>query len=106
VQLLDYLTKLAPVKWSEDAAGDLAVMAPLVVGGTSIYLAATAAESTQVKARLHREHEQLVGLIASLEAKLDTQFAKMAPAAVVERERDRLEAASRREALLRKALRD
>jgi valyl-tRNA synthetase len=107
VELLEYLTKLAPVEWSENASGDLAGMAPLVVGGTSIYLAATtAAESPQVEARLRREHEQLVAFIAKLEGKLNTQFAKMAPAAVVERERDRLEAASRREALLRKALRD
>jgi valyl-tRNA synthetase len=105
-ELLDYLTKLAPVEWSEDSGGELEGMAPLVVGGTSIYLAAAAAESPQVEARLRRDHDQLVAFITRLQAKLNTRFAEMAPAEVVERERDRLEAAIRREALLRKARKD
>ncbi|MHB1526015.1 MAG: valine--tRNA ligase [Candidatus Dormibacteria bacterium] len=104
-EVLGYLEKLAPVQWVEAAVGNLEGMAPLVVGQSSIRLASTAAaQSEQLKAKMRRELERLTTFRRSLETKLGSPFATLAPPQLVERERTRLEEASRRETLLRDAL--
>jgi len=80
-------------------------MAPLVVGNTTVRLATTAAaQSPQIEARMRRELEQLEQNQTRLSVRLAGPFATSAPEDVVQRDRDRLEEASRRAALLRSAL--
>ncbi|MHB1501830.1 MAG: valine--tRNA ligase [Candidatus Dormibacteria bacterium] len=100
-----YLPAMAPVSWVEAELGSLKGVAPLVVGQTTVRLAPTAAgESPQIRARMERELEHLMQLRLRLETHLDGPFATGAPPEVVQRERDRLEEASRREAMLRASL--
>ncbi|HVD04320.1 MAG TPA: valine--tRNA ligase [Candidatus Dormibacteraeota bacterium] len=104
-ELRDYLAVMVPVEWVGAEVGSLAGMAPLVVGNTTVRLATTAAaQSPQIEARMRRELEQLEQNQTRLSVRLAGPFATSAPEDVVQRDRDRLEEASRRAALLRSAL--
>lgn len=104
-ELRRYLAAMVPVEWVGEEVGSLAGMAPLVVGNVTVRLANTAAaQSPQIEARMRRELEQLEQSEARLSARLAGPFATSAPQGVVQRDRDRLEEASRRAALLRSAL--
>lgn len=99
------LPLLVPVEWVDSRVDEMDGVAPLVVGGTTVRLASSAASaSPQIRTRMERELDQLGQLRARLEAHLSGPFATNAPEAVVQRERDRLAEASRREAALRSSL--
>ncbi len=99
------LPALVPVAWVDPTIGEMEGVAPLVVGGNTVRLASSAAAaSPQIRARMERELEQLARLRARLESHLGGPFASNAPGEVVQRERDRLAEASRREAALRSSL--
>ncbi len=99
-----YLAQLTPVEWEESENGAAEGFATLAVGGSVIHLGAGAARHQEVRARLEREVRELESVRASLERKLASEFAVKAPAEVVARERARMEAAVRREDLLRRSL--
>ncbi|MHB1575052.1 MAG: valine--tRNA ligase [Candidatus Dormibacteria bacterium] len=99
------LPTLVPVVWVDPTLGEMQGVAPLVVRRNTVRLASSAAgESPQIRSRMERELEHLLQLRERLESHLAGPFATNAPSEVVQRERDRLAEASRREAALRSSL--
>jgi valyl-tRNA synthetase len=101
-EALEYVSALLPVAWVPASPADDGDSLPqLVAGRTTLSLGRSAGPGAdRWKESAQRELAKARTLRAKLESHLDGPFADKAPAAVVERERDRLEEVRQRETLL------
>jgi valyl-tRNA synthetase len=101
-EALEYVSSLLPVAWVPSSPTDEGDSLPqLVAGRTTLSLGRSAGPGAdRWKESAQRELAKARTLRAKLESRLGGPFAEKAPAAVVERERDRLEEVRQRETLL------
>jgi valyl-tRNA synthetase len=101
-EALDYVSALLPVAWvPASPADDEDSLPQLVAGRTTLSLGRSAGPGAdRWKESAQRELAKARTLRAKLESHLEGPFAAKAPAAVVQRERDRLEEVRQRETLL------
>jgi valyl-tRNA synthetase len=101
-EALEYVSALLPVAWVPASSADDGDSLPqLVAGRTTLSLGRSAGPGAdRWKESAQRELAKARTLRAKLESHLEGPFAAKAPAAVVQRERDRLEEVRQRETLL------